>query len=276
MRIKNSLTGSLLLVLILLVSGGSAGLMCSRPGQALMKGPESFESLGGDSRIHYQEGMKGAAEATRAVLDSALQQVVDVHGHSFNETVRIYICNTQASFNEHIGAHPSGVARGAVFNQRLFLAPRTFDDDSYGRILTHELSHLQLIQQLGSWTVIRKLPGWFQEGLAVYVSGGGGAERITNEKAIEALRQGRSFYPDLDGSLFVPKHAGAYRLQHHMFYKQAAMYTEFLAETDPEAFRGLMRDIQAGHRFAVGMQRYGTSNEALWASFLDRVIAGSP
>jgi hypothetical protein len=45
-------------------------------------------------------------------------------------------------------------------------------------LLTHKLSHAHLgswMSQLGFW----RLPQWFKEGLAVLVSGGGGAEGVS-------------------------------------------------------------------------------------------------
>jgi hypothetical protein len=38
------------------------------------------------------------------------------------------------------------------------------------------------------------IPSWFAEGLAVYVSGGGGAEKVGAKDAAEAIKSGKMFF----------------------------------------------------------------------------------
>ena len=55
-------------------------------------------------------------------------------------------------------------------------------------ILTHELSHAH-IQGWASTAELR-LPNWFKEGLVVMVSGGGGAEFVSEQEGRAAIERG--------------------------------------------------------------------------------------
>jgi hypothetical protein len=58
--------------------------------------------------------------------------------------------------------------------------------------LIHELSHLHIRNQIGNYKVSR-LPFWFTEGLATYVSDGGGAHTVPERQAIDCIKSGRIF-----------------------------------------------------------------------------------
>jgi hypothetical protein len=115
------------------------------------------------------------------------------------------MCNLD-SFEKYTARfHP----RGLVIGDRLFLSPRLLErQETIRGILTHELSHLHFSKTLGMYHAFQELPAWFGEGLAVSISRGGGAEKITESEAAEFLSRHTVFQPDASGSLFYTKGAG--------------------------------------------------------------------
>lgn len=90
-----------------------------------------------------------------------------MHYSPFPCPVRVYMCGTDESCYSHTGSKAP-----AVVTTRLFLSPKSFQNNRpLERYLTHELSHLHIEQSLGFFRSLR-LPAWFKEGLAELVSGG--------------------------------------------------------------------------------------------------------
>ncbi|MCP3931940.1 MAG: hypothetical protein GY705_22930 [Bacteroidetes bacterium] len=116
-------------------------------------------------------------------------------------------------------------------------------------LTTHELSHLHLIQRIGASKTVRNIPSWFSEGLAVAVSNGGGAENVNEIDAAHAILNGLCFHPDSTGSILFPKTASSFSLKPHMFYRQSAMFVQFLREYDTEKFQNFLQTLQKGEKF---------------------------
>lgn len=100
-------------------------------------------------------------------------------------------------------------------------------------ILVHELSHVHIRQYSGTFKYITDVPGWFLEGVAVYVSSGGGAETVTAEQAEAAIRNATRFEPDDSGRIIGHKTAHSYSLEPHMYYRQAGLFVESLTASKP-------------------------------------------
>ena len=165
----------------------------------------------------YEQGATEQAQRVAEALPTALQTIQHALYRDFVAPVKIYVCASLESFKSY-GA-PSGREGGFVFNKRLFISPKLENTaDRIPRILTHELSHLHIGQQIG---VIKsaRVPSWFTEGLAVYVAKGGGAETVTEDQARDAILQNKYFQPDTEGSLLFPKRAHDYGLEAHVFYR---------------------------------------------------------
>lgn len=251
----------------LLLGGVLIALLWStRYGQALWASTDRFLALEEDNRVFYMPGIEAEAKRVASVLPEAMRRVEALHGGVFTEDLAVYICDTQACFNTHV---PRGAnARGAVFLKRVFLSPRTFTMDSEVAILTHELDHLYWHQHLGMIAYMANLPVWFQEGMAVFVSGGGGAEQVPEARARQAIRHGQTFMPEGAGSLWVPQTAGRYGLQHHLFYRQSAMFVGYLHDRDPVAFQRFLQALAGGTDFATAIVPLGGSVDELWDMFV--------
>lgn len=258
------------LALVGSIAGALTLFAASRPGRALWLGTRGCHPWPRDGRILAEDGIDPTwAAGTAAILDSAIDRVEELHGRPFVRTPTVVLCAGQESFNRRIGAEPGGHARGAVLAGNLFLSPRAFSTGTARTILTHELSHLHLRQRLGS-RYTTGVPGWFQEGLAVYVSDGGGAERVTEAEAIRAVREGDALAPESTGS-WRPRTATGHGLDHFQFYRQSGMFVAYLAERDPEAFRRTLRAVQDGSSFAEALSLYDVTLEECWRDFVDSI-----
>jgi hypothetical protein len=97
-----------------------------------------------------------------AVIAKARQRVRDFY-RELHSNPRILICLQDSCYSRF-----GGKSRGmALLDQALFLSPE--GDDPV--IAAHELSHIELHHRIGlEKTMMKAIPQWFDEGLAVYVS----------------------------------------------------------------------------------------------------------
>lgn len=57
-----------------------------------------------------------------------------------------------------------------------------------------------------------------------------------------------------------------------MFYRQSAMYVEWLYELDPSSFRGLIRAVREGHDLNEAViDGYGFDVEKGWEKFIGEI-----
>ncbi|MDQ7059158.1 MAG: hypothetical protein Q9N62_12390 [Ghiorsea sp.] len=75
----------------------------------------------------------------------------------------VYACSTETCFQSFGGSTNKA---NAVWG-RMLLSPRALDPE----MIAHEWSHNELYQRLDSFFAWRNIPQWFDDGIAVYVSG---------------------------------------------------------------------------------------------------------
>lgn len=208
----NKLLTSILIVLLL------SGCSSVKAVFAMAKSTDHFVVLEQHPAIAYEKGADAMAVKVAPHLNAAIDLVETRQYGGFPDEVKVYLPNSIDSFSSYCA---SKAPSACVIGDRLFISPRLFEDDErISRILTHELSHLQMRQYLGWWNYQLKLPGWFAEGLAVFVAGGGGAEKIERSEAKRAIVSGRHFLPSGSGRLLFRETASRYDLRPHMFYRQ--------------------------------------------------------
>lgn len=253
---------------MIICAGGAilaVGLLAVAP---LLRSTDHFVVHAGDARVRYEPGAEDAAVTVARALPEAIATVERAHFRPFGKPVRIYVCATTTSFDRY-GRGVQG-AGGFVLNERLFLSPKpTNTAERLPRLLVHELSHLHLEQQLGMIRAARRLPGWFKEGLAVFVAKGGGAETVNESAARDAIVSGRVFRLDRKGSVLHPQTPSRDGLDPHLFYRESAMFVAFLARQNPTAFERLLGGIHDGDAFALAVQRaFGVDLPVLWQRFV--------
>jgi hypothetical protein len=158
-----------------------AGVALAYPAAAAVACPScyGFTSLGGNL---YVEKTMPHAERQQAqdYVDKARKSVAAFYG-GLEGNPRILVCATAGCYGKM-----GGGSRGmAMFDMALILAPA--GDNPV--IAAHELSHIELHSRIGRINTFEKVvPQWFDEGLAVVVSGDprylkpeGAADRCTAE-----------------------------------------------------------------------------------------------
>jgi hypothetical protein len=140
----------------------------------------------------------------------------------------------------------------------------------------HELSHAHIQGWIGGYDYLH-LPNWFKEGLAVMVSGGGGAELVDEEGARTAIRRGERLVIDDAGSL---SRSTDVQLVHSpanapswypvvLAYREAGMFVNYLRDSNRPAFDRLMNAILDDHPFAEAVTLgYHADVRSLWTKFV--------
>lgn len=272
MNIKNGShkkAHSVILPIVLIVALLSvAGCSFVQQPIAALRSTDHFIPNADDNRVLFEPGAEYYGNKVALFLSLAIQQIEEKQYHRFVEPVRVYVCGSRESFKKYYGAD----VRAGVLT-KLFLSPRIFEDgdEIAKKYLTHELSHLHLQQQLGVYKM-SKLPMWFKEGLATYVSNDGGAHLISEKQAIESIRAGKYFVPNKTDGFIFKKTPSDFGLQPHMFYRQSMMFINYLSAINEPEFRNLLLSVESGQRFPAALQAaYNKNLKELWNEFLNEV-----
>jgi hypothetical protein len=250
---------------IVFVASGACAVAAVAP---LWRSTDQFLPFAGDPRVRYEPGAENAAAVIARALPAALATIGRAQFRPFAKPVTIYVCASTAAFDRYgFGVTGGG---GFVLNGRLFISPKPQNTaERLPRVLTHELSHLHLEQQLGLFRFALNVPNWFKEGLAVCVSGGGGAETVSETEASDALAHGRAFHPEERGHLLFPQTGAREHLPAHLFYRESGLFVAFLARRDPAAFKRLVLAVEDRREFADAVRdAYERELAALWREFV--------
>jgi hypothetical protein len=240
-------------------------------------------ALPADRQVHYQPGAEDFARDVAALLPDAIRRVEAVHGRRFAHRVIVGVYATPEAYAAANGVG-SAVPVGVTFAGRLNLSPKLFrpQHQRLPAILTHELSHAHIQGWIGETAFILRLPNWFKEGLAVMVSGGGGAELVSEAEARSAIQRGDQITIDDAGGLqnvvgirFIRAPATAASWYPVVLaYRQAGMFVTYLRESDGPAFDRMMNAILDGRTFAAAVtDGYHDDVRSLWQNFIK---SGSP
>lgn len=242
---------------------------------ALTRSTDHFVPSPLDGRILVEPRAERFAALLAPYVAGAIKTVETAHDAPFKSEIRIHVCATDASFHQLTGQRSAATTTDKVFlSPDLFRSQRPLD-----RYLTHELSHLHLVQRVGLLGGAR-LPEWFKEGLAELVSGGATASSVAMPDALRALTDGHRFTPD-EGrnavSSFLFPHYGTYwNIENRMFYRQSMLFVQFLRDHDEVSFARLLVAVERGDDFGEAFRRaYSVSVGVLWVKFLENArVAG--
>jgi hypothetical protein len=240
-----------------------------RYGTALLRSHDDFVLTAPSVLIENQSDSTFAKKIAQA-LPLLTDSVELKHLCKFILPARIYLCNTNKSFCKYTGAKYPGPR--AVAAKAVFISPKLQESTDWHEIIYHELSHIILIQHIGLYRY-RKIPQWFTEGLATYISNGGGSGNITNQEAISSILQGQHFIPiDNENFLFPTSFRDNKRdnkISAWMLYRQSMLFVRFLNDYNRPAFKKLLHSIIAGNAFRKSVQdAYNTNIPKLWNDFL--------
>ncbi|MCW8810698.1 MAG: hypothetical protein OQK64_07040, partial [Ignavibacteriaceae bacterium] len=68
---------------------------------ALLKSKSHFIEHPKNDKVFYEPGADNYADSIANFLQKAVERVELVHGLPFEEDFKVYVCNTQKSFNEY-------------------------------------------------------------------------------------------------------------------------------------------------------------------------------
>ncbi|MBV9861735.1 MAG: hypothetical protein JO267_06260 [Alphaproteobacteria bacterium] len=239
--------------------------------------PERMPSLPANSQIHYQPGAEDFARDVAALLPEAIARVEAVHGRPFAHPVTVGVYATLEAFSAADGLG-SAIPVGVMFVGRVYLSPKLFrpQHQRLRAILTHELSHAHLQGWIGEYAYIH-LPNWFKEGLAVMLSGGGGAELVSEPEARTALQRGERLLIDDAGSLTKLTNVPLEKEPENkppwypvvLAYREAGMFVNYLRESDRPAFDHMMNAILDHRSFTEAVSvGYHDTVRSLWQKFI--------
>ena len=127
--------------------------------------------------------------------------------------------------------------------------------------LVHELTHALISYDFP------RVPTWFNEGLANWVSGTG-EDRVTRDEGIAEIRAGRVMAPDDTGQFPLPKTPADYGLSWPMLHVQSLLFVEYLALRDRDAFDVFLGEVLDGEDFGPSFVRqFGAGPDILWREF---------
>ena len=226
--------------------------------------PDRLPALADNSLVHYEPGAEEHAREVAVLLPAAIARVEAAHGRPFAHPVTLGVYATSDAYAAANGTGSLGPVGTALFG-RVILSPKLFAAQRrrLPAILAHELSHAHIegwLAQRG-WShpiAMVYLPNWFKEGLAVMVSGGGGAELVSEEEARQAMQRGELIRINDSGSLLnltdirfdrAPAQQDPAWYPVVLAYREAGMFVNYLHNDGP-AFNRMMNAILDGEAFA--------------------------
>jgi hypothetical protein len=238
--------------------------------------PDRLAASPQNPQVHYEPGGAEYARAVAALLPAIITRVESVHGRPFVHPVTVGVYVSPEAFAAGNGLGHARAAGVTLFGQ-VTLSPILFSAQRQRLpgILTHEMSHAHLQSWISALAYIH-LPNWFKEGLAVMVSGGGGAEFISEREARDAMRRGDRIAIESEGSSrnltgikFENPSETRDGLRIMMGYRQAGLFVTFLHDRDTAGFARTMAAVLDGRQFGEAViAGYGRDLWTLWADFL--------
>jgi hypothetical protein len=234
----------------------------------LGRSKDHFTPFAGDRRVRVEPGADRFALMVSPYVTDAIKKVESAQAAPFESEVRIYVCASATSFYRLTGRRvPATTTNNVYLSPDLFQETRALD-----RYLTHELSHLHLVQSIGVFGGTR-LPEWFKEGLAEMVSGGATSSSVTVSEALKAISEGRSFIPDegrnLVASFLFPHYGTYWHIENRMFYRQSMLFVQFMHDQDRAAFQRFLAAVVQGDSFKKALRRsYPNGMPGLWSKFV--------
>jgi hypothetical protein len=252
----------------------AAGVCCAWRGRALWLSTGQFRAWPTDQRVRYEPGAEIMAAEVAATLPGAIRTVEGRQYRAFVRAPAVYVCASVATYASYGGDPRSG---GFVLNQRLFISPKPANTaERIPRLVAHELSHLQIEQQVGMLHFLRAYPPWFTEGFAAFISDGGGAEGVSDDEARRAIATGRALVPETTSSLFQRKSAHSYGLDSHLFYREGALFLADVHDRDAARFRQFLLSVEDGHALDDAFEgAFAETLSAAWARFVTACRAAS-
>jgi len=228
---------------------------------------DSFIKSNENPDVRYKGDNREYSNQVGLIAPELMAMVEEKIGVRFTKTPIIYICDTKQCMKEYTGhdfePRASSNKRGVFLSTKLI---GKIEETRY--ILPHELTHVLSVEKVNSFFQAIP-PAWFDEGLATFIADGAGAEKISEEKAIESIKTGKYFVPNGDGKMFSRMYGDKWNLEPHMFYRQSMMLVEYMHDKNPDNFRKFVGDVFSGkQQFSELFSKYyGSTPSVVWSEY---------
>lgn len=246
-----------------------SGCTLTRAAYVYAHSPDNLSRTSSTFPIYAEQGAESMADDILATLPRTIQHIEARHGGKLNPLPPIVICATEACY-EYYAAIPNTDAE-TLRDKRISIngAKILKQKRNAVQLFTHELSHFYWFSQGVGFQ-----PRWFEEGMGVWVSNGGGAETVSVQAAEQAIRNGISIHPTLNTGFwnYLTQAPSPPDNNWHMYYRQSGMFVQYLHDCDTIAFAHLLealrlsKDMQAAWSIA-----YKKSVEEMWLQFINEV-----
>ena len=224
-----------------------------------LKPLDGFESSTFAPAVHYEPGAQAQAEQVGTALAAARRQVEAALGSTLPVPPEIYLCADQACYQRYAYTPGAAAETRPLGKVVVMNAGKLAAEGRLIPVLTHELTHAYWHQR-----GLRCFPRWWAEGLAVDVSGGGGAEKAPQAEAIALIRAGKVFQA-IDESCWVRDSQRVAGLEWPMFYRQAGMFVGYLRHSQAQHFARTLELLRDGSPLFPALETaYGQPVATLW------------
>jgi len=231
--------------------------------------PAGVTQLPGDNRVWFEDGARDKAILISSILDERIDEITKKHYRPFRQPVIVYVFSRQETYENYALQPKSG---GEAHGDKIIVSPKKANTGPrIPGLVAHELSHYHIfgyLDEYRSWII----PAWYLEGLAVWASNGVGAERVSRELAISEILAGRHLSPVTRRPVLFGEKSRPSEMQAHMFYRQSAIFVEYLHDMNPDHFRELLLGVEDSKDFkTVFEQAYKSPPEEVWLQFTKEI-----
>ncbi|MHB8453901.1 MAG: hypothetical protein ACYDDO_04205 [Acidiferrobacterales bacterium] len=228
--------------------------------------PKNLPRISAAPPIYVEPGAEDIAQSIENALPAAISKVEASDGSRLGKLPDIVVCATRACYARY-GVRPRAWGE-TLLDRRIAINGEKIHrkgKDPAG-IFTHELTHYFWYSK-----GVRFQPPWFEEGMAVWVSGGCCAGGISTKDAEVAIRAGKTINPTLHSGirnlLWSPINHSDVGVS--MFYRQSGMFIRYLHDSDPKSFALLLSDLRQTRELrSAWAEAYGQDVNAKWAGFV--------
>lgn len=216
--------------------------------------------------IYFEKNGGDFADAVAKIYERDKKQIEISHGFEFRQEHNVFLCVTKECYDKYAVVTAAGAethySGEIILNGRKLIAENRVES-----ILTHELSHAVWYEN-----GVGCIPRWWEEGLAVLTSNGGGAETVSVDEAVSSIRNGKVFEPIGISScrlFFGGDLSKKYGISWSMYYRQSGMFVGFLRDYDKSAFEAtLKRQSTNKDVYKSITESYGKSVDELWGEWV--------
>jgi hypothetical protein len=234
-------------------------------GMAAIRNPKGFSGIGENVFVENANDMV-FGERLKETLPALRDSVERKQKQKIEKMMPVFLCHTNESFCKYAGSKYPG-PRAKVTNKGFFISPRLEPSKDWYEIIYHELSHVAMIQNVGLYRHF-KTPVWFHEGLATYISNGGGSGDVSDSAAIVEILKGNHFHPLAKDNILSQK-SFKNGLAPWMNYRQSMLFVTYLKEMDTDKFDNLIENMNKRIAFKKAFEKaYGIKIQDIWKGFL--------